>query len=486
MLMKILNHRFVVFMKVRVFGLCLTLFFYSGLTWGAVSQPMAAKKIAWQQAMNELNLKPAPLNLIANGKRVQTLFTMHGSNTLGEDLSPNLAMAYLREKGVKNVHIQPLNKHNEKVVKGDDLATGKIVQIHISAHGSSTGFKSLLNRNAQIWASSRPVKEKEVLKAKDFFPLKSASSEHVVAIDGLAIVVHPNNPINRLSKQQLRLVFSGEVNNWSEFGGFDRAINLYARDENSGTWDSFKSMVLTKISPLSSHALRFESSHALVQQVLNDPGAIGFIGLAFVGKSKLLAVSDGEAQAFKPSLLTVATEDYALSRRLFLYTTDQPENPYVTEFIRFVQALNGQDIVKQQGFISQNVEPMETQLAGNLPPDYLQLVSGNQRLSLNFRFNAGSAQLDNKAIKDIQRLAYFVKQLTQKKELILIGFGDKRKNAQRSKLLSKLRAMAVRRELARLGGYAKLSTGYGEFNPLASYESSSGKIKNRRVEVWLR
>jgi len=113
-------------------------------------------------------------------------------------------------------------------------------------------------------------------------------------------------------------------------------------------------------------------------------------------------------------------------------------------------------------------------------------VQGNQRLSVNFRFKPGSAKLDNKASKDVQRLVHFIKQQKEPKELLLIGFGDKRKNAQRSKLLSKLRAMAVRRELARLGVYAKLSTGYGEFNPLASYESSSGKIKNRRVEVWLR
>ncbi len=477
-------------MKVWVLVLWLFLLFKSGLSFGVSNQVITAKKIAWQQAVHELNIKPTPLNFIADDKPVTTLFTMHGSNTLGENLSPNLALAYLREKGVKNVRIQPLNTPNEKVVTGDYLPAGKAVQIHISAHGSSTGYKSLLNGDAQIWASSRPVKEKEVLQAQNVTPLKSAACEHVVAIDGLAIVVHPNNPINKLSKQQLRLVFSGQLSNWSELGGFDRAINLYARDENSGTWDSFKNMVLTKESPLSTRAQRFESSHVLVQKILIDPAAIGFIGLAFVGNSKLLAVSDGGAQAFKPSLLTVATEDYALSRRLFLYTHDQPINPYVNEFIRFVQAFNGQDIVKQRGFISQNVEAMNTPLADDLPVDYLQLVSGNQRLSLNFRFNAGSAQLDNKAVKDIQRLAYFVKQLTPQRELILIGFGDKRKTQSRSKLLSKLRAMAVRRELARLGVYAKLSTGYGEFNPVAGYADkktiNSGEHKNRRVEVWLR
>jgi len=448
------------------------------------SDEKISKKQAGQLAMADILMKPSPLNIASNDP-VITLFTMHGSNTLGESLTPHLAMAYLKAKGIKNLRIQPLAQANEKVVKGDWLPQGKTVQIHISAHGSSTGFKGLMSGGAQVWASSRPVKDKEIIQAKALTNLQEVGSEHVVAIDGLAIVVHPNNPIKTLSKRQLALVFSGKVKNWQELGGFHQDIHLYARDENSGTWDSFKNMVLDKLSPLSDRAQRFESSDVLVNRVLVDPGAIGFIGLAFVGKSKLLAISDGEA-AVKPSLLTVATEDYALSRRLFLYTAQQQGNPFVPEFIAFVQGIEGQNIVRQQGFISQNVAAMNTVLADSLPREYLKIVRGNQRLSVNFRFKPGSAKLDNKASKDVQRLVYFIQQQKEPKELILIGFGDKRKNAKRSKLLSKLRAMAVRRELARLGVYAKLSTGYGEFNPLASYESNSGKIKNRRVEVWLR
>ena len=126
-------------------------------------------------------------------------------------------------------------------------------------------------------------------------------------------------------------------------------------------------------------------------------------------------------------------------------------------------------------------------MAKNLPLDYLKLVEGNKRLSLNFRFQPGSAKLDNKAIKDIYRLAYYIKRQGSEQDLLLIGFGDRRKNQDRSKLLSKLRAMAVRRELAKVGVYAKLSTGYGEFNPVATNTAASdGQMKNRRVEAWVR
>jgi phosphate transport system substrate-binding protein len=455
------------------------------------------KETRWQASLDQILIKPKPFESIAGNASVVTLFTIHGSNTIGGSLAPTMAVAYLKAKGLLNVRVQPLMKQNESVIKGDLVSQGKTIQIKVAAHGSSTGYKGLINGDAEIWASSRPVKDKEVKLEGSALDLRSSNSEYILGIDGLAIVVNQNNPLGSLSKAQLGQIFSGGVSNWSEIGGPDQMINLYARDENSGTWDSFKNMVLGKTHKLNPKAIRFESSEELVNNVVQDRGGIGFIGMAFVGKSKLLAVSDGPTQAFKPSEMTVATEDYALSRRLFLYTKPEHNNEFVSEFMGFSQGIRGQEIVKSEGFISQNVVSMDMALSKDLPEDYLSIVSGAKRLSINFRFNEGSAKLDNKARKDIQRVAYFLRS-SQKVDSIgaqgndklaakvmLIGFGDKRKNAQRSKLLSKLRAMAVRRELTRLGIYPDLVNGYGDFNPVAGFNGNSS-LKNRRVEVWVR
>ncbi|MGR6874429.1 substrate-binding domain-containing protein [Pseudomonas sp. HK3] len=457
-------------------------FLIIGLAHGSIS---AEQQLRWSQAKMAIKGTPKPLDTLPRGSAVHTLFTIHGSNTVGESLGPNMVMAYLEAKGAKNVRVSSLAEANEKVIKGDFPDLGKTVQVAIAAHGSSTGYKSLIQGDADIWASSRPVKEKEVLAAQDFSNLLNPESEHILGIDGLAIVVNPKNSINQLNKEQLGLIYSGEVTNWSELGGPNVKIALFARDENSGTWDSFKNMVLGKRFKLSADARRFESSENLVRNVLQNEGGIGFIGMAFVGESKLLAISDGPTQAFKPSQLTVATEDYALSRRLFFYTHRQPANAYVQEFMRFAQGIKGQSIVRSEGFISQNVESMAAAQAENMPDDYVEMVRGAKRLSVNFRFQEGSAQLDNKALKDIQRLVYFMREQSPGSKLLLIGFGDKRKNEHRSKLLSKLRAMAVKRELSKLGIYSDKTTGYGDFNPVASFEGAS-KVKNRRVEVWLR
>lgn len=473
-----------------VFTLPVLLFLYS-LTQASI---VVERQDRFNASLNQVVFKPQPLTTIAGNEAVVTLFSMHGSNTIGGSLGPQLAMSYLLAKGVNNVRIQPSLNNNESVIKGDLIRQGKTVQIKVAAHGSSTGFQRLVDSDAEIWASSRPIKDKEVKQVAGIMDLRLPKSEHILGIDGLAIIVNPSNPLTSLSTSQLKRIFSGQVKNWSEIGGENQKINLYARDENSGTWDSFKSMVLDGNNTLSAHAVRFESSEVLVERVVGDNGGIGFIGMAFVGESKLLAISDGTAQAFKPNELTVATEDYALSRRLFLYKKPNGNNPFVEEFMAYSQSIKGQDIVRNEGFISQNIVSMDMNLNSDLPQDYLALVNGAKRLSINFRFNEGSAKLDNKAKKDIQRLAYYLRSTQNPQledfdnhliEIMLIGFGDKRKSSDRSKLLSKLRAMAVRRELAKLGIHSDVTTGYGDFNPVAGFNGHTS-IKNRRVEVWVK
>ncbi|WP_396586811.1 substrate-binding domain-containing protein [Bermanella sp. R86510] len=462
---------------------CLSLICCLVLSVNVLANLSVAQETRLNASLAEVNVSLTPFQNLPRGQE-HTLLRIHGSNTIGESLAPSLAAAYLKAKGAQNIQIQNLPVANERMITGDLPEQGKRVSIYIAAHGSSTGFKRLLNGEADLWAASRAAKAGEIEKGSALGNLRAPGSEHVVAIDGLAIIVNPNNSVSALSKKQVGQIFSGEVDNWSQLGGPNRAISLYARDNKSGTWDSFKSMVLAGEYSLHDQAYRFESSDDLVNNVLADPGAIGFVGLGFIKDAKLVAVSDGPAQAFRPSTMTVATEDYALSRRLFLYSAKEIDNPYAREFLQFSQGVQGQEIVSTEGFISQNVEAMQVALTEDVPTDYRDLVDGAKRLSVNFRFKEGSATLDNKAQKDILRLVHYMQQHPES-ELVLIGFGDKRKNAGRSQLLSKLRAMAVRRELARLGIYPDVSKGYGDYNPVAAFERG-GATKNRRVEVWLR
>ncbi|GAA5314922.1 MAG: phosphate ABC transporter substrate-binding/OmpA family protein [Candidatus Pelagadaptatus aseana] len=406
--------------------------------------------------------------------------TIHGSNTLGAKLIPECAKGFLENKGVNNPRLT-ITAENEFLIQGSD----PFPRIAIAAHGSSTGFRSLNSGSADIGMSSRPIKQKEVDQLSFLGHMTNRASEHPVALDGLAILVHQSNAIDALNTDQIAQIFSGQINNWKMLGGPDQAINLHARDNNSGTWDTFKNLVLRKVYTLDARAKRYESNDDLSDAVAADPAAIGFSGLASVRNSKALLVSYADTQPVAAGRLSVATEDYPLTRRLFLYTPEKA--PVITrEFIEFCQSQQGQDIVKDVGYISQNIIAVAHNIDRSAPADYQAIASQGQRLSVNFRFNHNSAKLDNKAFWDVGRLKSFMALPQNRgKQLVLVGFNDRATTDDRSKILSKLRATAVRSALFRNDIAVSKTLGLGDYMPVASSGTSSAAAKNGRVEVWL-
>ncbi|MBU3068374.1 substrate-binding domain-containing protein [Aestuariicella sp. G3-2] len=412
------------------------------------------------------------------------LFQVQGSNTVGASLMKNFLTSYLEARGASDVRVEDLPQANEYRVIGS--VQGRDVFVDVGAHGSSTGFRALLSGDADLSMSSRPIKSKEVDQMAAYGDMLGFEAEHVIAIDGLAVIVNKDNPLTRLSLDQIAGVFSGQITNWKQLGAEDLAINVYARDENSGTWDTFKSLVLRKIYRLSGSAQRFESNDELSDRVARDPGGIGFVGLASVRNSRALLVFDQGTTPLLPEHVSVATEDYLLSRRLFLYTPPSLKTEVIEDFIRFVQSDAGQFQVEQTGFISQALTAIASDAERNGPKDYLAVTEGASRLSVNFRFAEGSSVLDNKARQDIRRVqAFMARAENQGRVLTLIGFGDEKQSESRSLVLSKLRAVSVKTALHRVGVNTRPVEGFGAFLPVASNDGKE-KVKNRRVEIWVR
>lgn len=410
---------------------------------------------------------------------------IHGSNTIGAKLAPMLVGGFLNSNEQGPVRILGNGKDNEKVLIGDK--NGSPLRVLVAAHGSSTGFRALEAQTADVWASSRPVKPAEVQRMSVHADLKGLESEHVIAIDGLAVLVHPSNPINQMDTNTLARIFSGEISNWSEIGGADQPINLYARDDRSGTWDTFKSLVLGKQYPLHPSARRYESNDQLSDSVSVDQGGIGFSGLASVRKSKLLAIADGEAPALKPSRLTVASEDYPLSRRLFMYTSGDATATLAKDFVDFVLGAEGQAIVSESGFVSQNPLAVKPDLGDSVPATFRLLTQNYSRLTVNFRFSEGRTRLDNKAQRDLKRLAEFLNRENRTADdLLLIGFADQQTDELRAQMISELRALSVRKALSDLNIHKVSHTGYGHDMPVGTYGGETGQQRNGRVEVWVR
>lgn len=454
--------------------------------------PLESGQVFLLEAVTETQVKSALQTAapatVPSGQLVRAtkpLFRVHGSNTVGEKLAPRLVESYFMARGATNIKTQQGRTPVEKAVSAE--LNGRVEFIEIHAHGSSTAFSGLLKDKAELGMSSRRIKEQEreqlLEKTGD---LSQAGAEHIIGLDGLAIITDTKNGISKLSMAELVKVFSGEVSNWSALGGPDLPIKVFARDENSGTWDSFKSMVLDPAgASLVPNAVRLESSSQLSDEVAKQPGAIGFIGLPYVRRARLLAISATKtSKPILPTHFTVSTEDYPLARRLYFYLPQKNINVEAEEFVKFTATERGQSIVEDIGLVSQNIKTGQPFNNNFYPEEMRNLTVRSQRLSINFRFKDGSDELDTKAINDLERLVKYV-EVNAPKRVQLFGFSDSEGDKAENEALSLRRAQVVEQHLIARGIYPLVARGMGEEAPLASSKTEEGRRMNRRVEVWI-
>lgn len=226
--------------------------------------------------------------------------------------------------------------------------------VAVTGGGSGTGLSSLISGTCDITMSSRNIKEKEISLARQ----KGINPYEIkVALDGLAVVVNPKNPVNKLTLDQLAQIFTGKISNWKELGGPDQKIVLLSREVNSGTHVYFKEHVLRKNDPNSKEefvaaALMLSSSQAIADEVAGNPSAIGYYGMGYISaKQKPVMVAKDEKSEYEaPSIENVVNGKYPISRPLFLYTNGQPQG-LVKKFVDFALSQEGQDIVLKTDFV---------------------------------------------------------------------------------------------------------------------------------------
>ncbi len=410
---------------------------------------------------------------------------IQGSNTVGARLGPALAEGWLESQ---NYEIGEISENGEETRLRATNNSGDSLMVDFKAYGSSTGFRALQNREADLAMSSRPAKQKEVNALAAVGDLRAAENEYVIALDGIAVVVHPANPINALTKAQLKQIFSGQVKDWDEVGGEPGSIQLHARDDASGTFDVFRSLVLGKNDEIDAGAKRYQSNAELSDAVAADPNSIGFTGLAYVRSAKALAISDSGAPAIAPSRFTVATEDYALSRRLFFYLPGDAAGEAAHRLAEYAVSDAAQPIVDDTGFVSQRVRASAGPVGEQYPDRFLDMVEGAQRLSVNIRFKGRSIELDNKAKRDADRVRNWLQQNGKMDTgVMLFGFAEKDPVLPTMMLeISGRRTQQVAKYLRERGVKVVKARGFGGTAAVASNDTEQGRQKNRRVEIWVR
>jgi phosphate transport system substrate-binding protein len=228
------------------------------------------------------------------------------------------------------------------------------VSIAVTGGGSGTGIAALINGTVDIANASREMKPEEIAQARSqgIEPV-----EHVVARDAIAVVVHPDNPVDGLTIAQLSAIFTGVTTNWQEVGGQNRPIVLLSRESNSGTHVYFLEQVVRQGDKendalFSADTLLMPSSEGISNEVRQNPNAIGYDGLGYVTPDqKTLAVArEAEGPYVRPSVETVDDASYPIARPLYMYTNGQPER-LIRDYLEWIVGPAGQNSVKELGFI---------------------------------------------------------------------------------------------------------------------------------------
>jgi len=229
------------------------------------------------------------------------------------------------------------------------------VSIAVTGGGSGTGIASLINGTVDIANASRAMKENEI---EDALANGIEPVEHVVAIDALAVIIHPDNPIDQLSIPQLSDIYTGRIKNWKEVGGHDAPIILLSRESNSGTHVYFLEEVVRQGDKengdiFAPQTLLMPSSVGITSELRRNPNAIGYDGLGYVDPEheKILAIAaDDNSLHVYPSAATASAGKYPLARNLFMYTAGEPEGE-IADYLNWIFSPTGQDIVGDLGFV---------------------------------------------------------------------------------------------------------------------------------------
>jgi phosphate transport system substrate-binding protein len=218
------------------------------------------------------------------------------------------------------------------------------LEITVKKTGSGDGAAALVDGRCEIANMSRFMKESEFKRAinNGAYPVA-----HVVALDGVCVVLHPSNPVDLLTVEQVRDIYAGEITNWSQLGGTDREIVVISRDTSSGTYGVFDDVVMDD-EKMAAHVEYVSSNPQAHARVSSTESAIGYVGFGFLDKN----VKPIKLNGIIPTQKTIASGSYPIARPLFMFTDGYPELGSMTHrLVTFHLTEMGQDIIQGIGFV---------------------------------------------------------------------------------------------------------------------------------------
>lgn len=222
------------------------------------------------------------------------------------------------------------------------------IKIEVTGGGSGIGLAALQNQSTDLANSSRKMKPAEIANCVKTFGRRP--TEYAVCLDGLSVYVHADNPMAEITLFDLEKIFLGQARNWKEFGGPNERINVYSRENSSGTYEFFKDHVLHG-RDFTSRAQTMPGTAAVLQAVAKDKNGIGYGGIAYGKGVKILKVKQFDSSpAVAPTEENVLNKTYPIWRYCYVYVNPALDRGEIGEYIRWIRSDAGQSVVKEIGY----------------------------------------------------------------------------------------------------------------------------------------
>ncbi|SFR55267.1 phosphate ABC transporter substrate-binding protein, PhoT family [Yoonia tamlensis] len=441
---------------------------------------------------------------------VETDITIAGSDVVGSGLMPLLLEGYAGSLDAASTENAGQPGQLVATLTADQGFGDDIVSFLVDSKGSTEGFEILLADESEIAMSSRRIVPDEARSLRDAGAgnMVDPAQEHIIAIDSLVMITNAANPIETLTTEQVRAIYSGEISNWSQVDGPDLPITVVTQSEDSGTRAVFEERIFGEAgAPLASGAVIASSGGEASQLVNETQGAIGVVGYSFQRGANPVNLINECGITMTPDAFSARTEEYALQRRLYLYTREDTISDQSRAFVNYATSNAADSLIGKAGFIGFGVDRREQSLDSSralslLDPSadayeagFMRAMLGQMvdydRLSTTFRFRTGSAQLDERGRIDRDRLVSYLETQPAGTEVLLVGFTDDVGQFDGNRDLSEQRAAQVLQELIafagdRMNNISFSSVGYGEIAPSGCNADQEGRRINRRVEVWIK
>jgi phosphate transport system substrate-binding protein len=449
--------------------------------------------------------------------------TFAGANAIGGRMTREVAAAWAAKLGLTNVRINAGSDPDQYEVTADKAESPRKMRISVSAKGQGTGLEPMLQGQADFWMAARQVRESDLdaVRKKNTVAVPGLQQfitpgiENLVGLDPLSILVNAHNPVNALSFQQVKDMYSGKVTNWSQMGGANLAVGLYVLEPVIVITPTFCASVLgmPDVQKCLDSMPRLAAPRATIFEEMSDgvasnPGGLGYLSLAERKNARAVPIGSDCGQAIEPSPFRVKTDEYPLIRRLYLYANPvKPLSPSARAYLAFMLSNEGQAAVAKSGFadlvpglsprdyaadrvdhVSDAMDRGRTHVRPSDARAFEEAIGSAERLSITFRFQAGSTELDSRSDADVGRLAQLMQQPDyQSKRVVLVGFSSASGDYSEGRVLSRQRADAVRDRLVSQSHLKDVtSVGIGPGAAVVCNLDPSITALNQRVEVWLR